>query len=63
MIMIISCLLPMNYKNLLEDRSGVSPVIGMILILSIVVVSIGIIYTTGIPFIESMKHTTQVSNA
>lgn len=63
MIMIISCLLPTDYKNLLEDRSGVSPVIGMILILSIVVVSIGIIYTTGIPFIESMKHTTQVSNA
>lgn len=61
--MIISCLFPMNYKNLLEDRSGVSPVIGMILILSIVVVSIGIIYTTGIPFIDSMKHTTQVSNA
>ena len=53
----------MNYKNLLEDRSGVSPVIGMILILSIVVVSIGIIYTTGIPFIDSIKYTTQVSNA
>jgi len=61
--MINSCLLPMNHKNLLEDRSGVSPVIGMILILSIVVVSIGIIYTTGIPFIDSIKHTTQVSNA
>jgi len=61
--MIISCLLPMNYKNLLKDRSGVSPVIGMILILSIVVVSIGIIYTTGIPFIDSIKYTTQVSNA
>jgi len=53
----------MNYKNLLKDRSGVSPVIGMILILSIVVVSIGIIYTTGIPFIDSIKYTTQVSNA
>ena len=61
--MIKSCLLPMNYKNLLGDRSGVSPVIGMILILSIVVVSIGIIYTTGIPFIDSIKYTTQVSNA
>jgi len=61
--MIISCLFPMNYKNLLKDRSGVSPVIGMILILSIVVVSIGIIYTTGIPFIDSIKYTTQVSNA
>ena len=53
----------MNYKNLLEDRSGVSPVIGMILILSIVILSVGIIYTTGIPFIDSIKHTTQVSNA
>jgi len=61
--MIKSCLLPVNYKNLLGDRSGVSPVIGMILILSIVVVSIGIIYTTGIPFIDSIKYTTQVSNA
>jgi hypothetical protein len=53
----------MNYKNMVGDRSGVSPVIGMILILSIVVVSIGIIYTTGIPFIDSIKYTTQVSNA
>ncbi len=53
----------MNYKNLLEDRSGVSPVIGIILILSIVMVSVGIIYTTGIPFIDSIKYTTQVSNA
>jgi len=53
----------MNYKNLLEDRSGVSPVVGMILILSIVILSVGIIYTTGIPFIDSIKHTTQVSNA
>jgi len=53
----------MNYKNLLEDRSGVSPVIGIILILSIVMVSVGIIYTTGIPFIDTMKYNTQVSNA
>ena len=59
----ITCLLPMNYKNLLEDRSGVSPVIGIILILSIVMVSVGIIYTTGIPFIDTMKYNTQVSNA
>jgi FlaG/FlaF family flagellin (archaellin) len=61
--MIISCLLPIKYKNLLEDRSGVSPVIGMILILSIVVISVGIIYTTGIPFIDSIKYNTQVFNA
>lgn len=61
--MIISCLLPIKYKNLLEDRSGVSPVIGMILILSIVVVSVGIIYTSGIPFIDSIKYNTQVFNA
>jgi FlaG/FlaF family flagellin (archaellin) len=61
--MIISYLLPMNYKNLLKDRSGVSPVVGMILILSIVVVSVGIIYTMGIPFIDSIKYNTQVTNA
>lgn len=61
--MIISCLLPNKYKKLLEDRSGVSPVIGMILILSIVVVSVGIIYTSGIPFIDSIKYNTQVFNA
>ena len=61
--MIISCLLPIDYKNLLEDRRGVSPVVGMILILSIVMVSVGIIYTTGIPFIDSIKYATQVSNA
>ena len=53
----------MNYKNLLKDRSGVSPVIGMILILSIVMVSVGIVYTTGIPFIDLIKYNTQVSNA
>ena len=61
--MIISCLFPLNYKNLLADRSGVSPVVGMILILSIVIVSVGIIYTTGIPFIDSIKYNIQVSNA
>ena len=61
--MIISRLLPVNYRNLLADRSGVSPVVGMILILSIVIVSVGIIYTTGIPFIDSIKYNTQVSNA
>ncbi len=61
--MIISCLLPVNYKNMLADRSGVSPVVGMILILSIVIVSVGMIYTTGIPFIDSIKYNTQVSNA
>ncbi|MDW7775189.1 MAG: hypothetical protein SCH39_02495 [Methanosarcinales archaeon] len=37
------------------NDSGASPVIGMILILAIVTVSIGIIYTAGIPMIENAK--------
>ena len=52
----------MNYKNLLKDRSGVSPVIGMILILSIVIVSVGIIYTIGIPVLDTAKFNTHMEN-
>ncbi|MCL7412099.1 MAG: hypothetical protein M8353_00575 [ANME-2 cluster archaeon] len=42
-------------KKFTVNDSGVSPVIGMILILAIVTVSIGIIYTAGIPMIENAK--------
>lgn len=44
------------------NDSGVSPVIGMILILAIVTVSIGIIYTAGIPMIENAKFSTHQQN-
>lgn len=44
------------------NDSGVSPVIGMILILAIVTVSIGIIYTAGIPMIENAKSSTHQQN-
>ena len=45
------------------NDSGVSPVIGMILILAIVTVSIGIIYTAGIPMIENAKLSTHQHGA
>lgn len=44
------------------NESGASPVIGMILILAIVTVSIGIIYTAGIPMIENAKLRTHQQN-
>ena len=44
------------------NDSGVSPVIGMILILAIVTVSIGIIYTAGIPMIDNAKLSTHQQN-
>ena len=47
-------------RNFIDNKSGVSPVIGMILILSIVTVSIGIIYTAGIPMIENAKLNTHI---
>ena len=50
----------MKLKNVVQDNSGVSPVIGIILILSIVTVSIAIIYSSGVPFIDSAKQNTQL---
>jgi hypothetical protein len=50
----------MKFKNVVQDNSGVSPVIGIILILSIVTVSIAIIYSSGVPFIDSAKQNTQL---
>lgn len=56
-------MLPVNCQNLHRNCDGVSPVVGMILILSIVVVSVGIIYASGVPFLDSVKHSTQMENA
>ena len=53
----------MKLKNVVQDNNGVSPVIGIILILSIVTVSIAIIYTSGVPFIDSAKQNTQFTSA
>ena len=50
-------------RNFLDNNSGVSPVIGMILILAIVTVSIGIIYTAGIPMIDNAKLNTHIQIA
>lgn len=50
----------MEFKNVVQDNNGVSPVIGIILILSIVTVSIAIIYSSGVPFIDSAKQNTQL---
>lgn len=50
-------------RNFIDNNSGVSPVIGMILILAIVTVSIGIIYTAGIPMIDNAKFNTHVQIA
>lgn len=50
----------MKFKNVVQDNNGVSPVIGIILILSIVTVSIAIIYSSGVPFIDSAKQNTQL---
>jgi hypothetical protein len=49
-------------KKFTVNDSGVSPVIGMILILAIVTVSIGIIYTAGIPMIDNAKLSTHQQN-
>lgn len=49
-------------KKFTVNDSGVSPVIGMILILAIVTVSIGIIYTVGIPMIDNAKSSTHQQN-
>lgn len=53
----------MKLKNFIQDNNGVSPVIGIILILSIVTVSIAIIYVSGVPFIDSAKQNTQFTSA
>lgn len=49
-------------SNFTDNDSGVSPVIGMILILVIVTVSIGIIYSAGIPMLDSAKLSTHLQN-
>lgn len=53
----------MKCKNVFRDTNGVSPVIGMILIISIVTISIAIIYTSGLPFIDTAKYNTQLTSA
>jgi hypothetical protein len=50
-------------RNFIDNNSGVSPVVGMILILGIVIVSIGIIYTSGIPMIDNAKLNTHIQIA
>lgn len=52
----------MKCKNILANNDAVSPVIGFILIMSIVTVSIGIIYTTGIPMLDSARLDTHMKN-
>jgi hypothetical protein len=54
---------PKSKKNFIDNNSGVSPVVGMILILAIVTVSIGIIYTAGIPMIDNAKLNTHIQIA
>lgn len=52
----------MNIKNIFQNTDGTSPVVGMILILAIATVSIGIVYTSGIPLIENAKYSTHMTS-
>ncbi|MDF1558352.1 MAG: hypothetical protein P1P80_09305 [ANME-2 cluster archaeon] len=49
-------------QNFTDNDKGVSPVIGMILILVIVTVSIGMIYSSGIPMLDNAKISTHIQN-
>ncbi|MCK5109574.1 MAG: hypothetical protein KAR25_07775, partial [Methanosarcinales archaeon] len=49
----------MNKNKLIRSDSAVSEVLGYTLVFGIVILSIGLIYTAGIPALQSTKDATQ----